>query len=208
MVQDDGVSERALHGFDDDTERLAQQIFDYVIGRVRMSPPPLDAPRAPVDLAAATGETVTEDGIGWERALALFRDVLAPACISSDHPRYLGFVPTAPAEAATLFDLVVSASSIYGDWWIEGAGAIHAENQALRWLAGLAGFPETAGGVFLSGGTAGNLTAMTVARETWRARGQASRASPACPTAHSSIRLAAKVIDVPLVRWSPTNAVG
>ena len=204
MVQDDDVSERALHGFDDDTERLAQHIFDYVIGRVRMSPPPLDAPRAPADLAAATGETVTDDGIGWERALALFRDVLAPACISSDHPRYLGFVPTAPAEAATLFDLVVSASSIYGDWWIEGAGAIHAENQALRWLAGLAGFPETAGGVFLSGGTAGNLTAMTVARETWRARGGQRVAGVACaPSAHSSIRLAAKVIDVPLVPVEP-----
>ena len=105
---------------------------------------------------------------GGNALLALFREVLAPACISSDHPRYLGFVPTAPAEVATLFDLVVSASSIYGDWWIEGAGAIHAENQALRWLAGVAGLPDTAGGVFVSGGTAGNLTAMTVARETWR----------------------------------------
>ena len=195
------MSERSLHGFDDDTERLAHRILDYVIHRIRMSPPPLDAPRGPAELAAATGETITDDGLGWERALALFRDVLAPACISSDHPRYLGFVPTAPAEAATLFDLVVSASSIYGDWWIEGAGAIHAENQALRWLAGLAGLPETAGGVFVSGGTAGNLTAMTVARETWWERHGRNRvAGVACaPSAHSSIRLAAKVIDVPVV---------
>ncbi len=194
------MSDRALHGFDDDTERLAHEILDYVIDRVRMSPPPLDAPRSPADLTAATGETVTIDGLGWDRAFALFREVLAPACISSDHPRYLGFVPSAPAEAATLFDLVVSASSIYGDWWIEGAGAIHAENQALRWLADLAGLPDTAGGVFVSGGTAGNLTAMTVARETWRQRGGARLAGIACAaSAHSSIRLAAKVIDVPVV---------
>ena len=94
--------------------------------------------------------------------------MLAPACISSDHPRYLGFVPTAPSEAATLFDLVVSASSIYGDWWIEGAGAIHAENETLRWIAAQAGLPDGAGGVFVSGGTAGNLAALTAARETWR----------------------------------------
>ena len=96
---------------------------------------------------------------------------------------------------------MVSASSIFGDWWIEGAGAIHAENHALRWLAGLAGLPETAGGVFVSGGTAGNLTAMTVARETWRERrGHNGVAGVACaPSAHSSIRLAAKVIDVPVV---------
>ena len=103
-------------------------------------------------------------------AFELFRDVLAPACISSDHPRYLAFVPTAPSEAATLFDLVVSASSIYGDWWLEGAGAIHAENETLRWMGRLAGLPESTGGAFVSGGTSGNLAALTVARETWRRR--------------------------------------
>jgi glutamate/tyrosine decarboxylase-like PLP-dependent enzyme len=196
----DAVNARALHGFDDDTERLAQAVLEYVMDRVRMSPP-LDGPRTPAELEASVGETISEAGLGWERALALFRDVLAPACISSDHPRYLGFVPTAPAEMATLFDLVVSASSIYGDWWIEGAGAIHAENQALRWLAGLAGLPENAGGVFVSGGTAANLTAMTVARETRRQRqGHHGVAGIACaPSAHSSVRLAAKVLDVPIV---------
>ena len=80
--------------------------------------------------------------MGYDRAFELFTDVLAPACISSDHPRYLAFVPTAPSEAATLFDLVVSASSIYGDWWLEGAGAIHAENETLRWMGRLAGLPD------------------------------------------------------------------
>ena len=63
------MNERTLHGFDDDTERLAHRILDYVIERVRMSPPPLDAPREPADLAAATGETVTAEGLGWERAV-------------------------------------------------------------------------------------------------------------------------------------------
>jgi glutamate/tyrosine decarboxylase-like PLP-dependent enzyme len=190
-----------MHGVDADTELLAGEIFHYVLDRIRLSPPPLDAPRSPAELAAAVGRTVTPEGLGWEAALALFRDVLAPACISSDHPRYLGFVPNAPTEAATLFDVVVSASSIYGDWWIEGAGAIHAENQALRWLADLAGFPEGAGGVFVSGGTAGNLAATVVARETWRRRhGRDQPAAVAvAPSAHSSVRLAAMVADVPVL---------
>ena len=149
-------------------EPAAHRILDYVMERIRMSPPPLDGPRSAEELRVATGNMITPDGLGYDRAFALFRDVLAPACISSDHPRYLSFVPTAPSEAATLFDLVVSASSIYGDWWLEGAGAIYAENETLRWLAGLAGLPESSGGVFVSGGTAGNVAALTVARETWR----------------------------------------
>ena len=97
-----------LHRRDDTTAAVTREIVDYVVDRMAMSPPPLDAPRSPTELAAATGTMITPDGLGYEQAFALFREVLAPACISSDHPRYLAFVPTAPSEAATLFDLVVS----------------------------------------------------------------------------------------------------
>ena len=69
----------------------------------------------------------------------------------------LAYVPTAPTVAATMFDLVVSASSIFGGLWEGGAGAIAAENQALRWLADRAGLPASAGGVFVSGGSAAGL---------------------------------------------------
>ncbi len=100
---------------------------------------------------------MTPEGIGGVEALRIFGDVLAPACISVDHPRFLSFVPAAPTDASILFDLVVGASSIYGGSWLEGAGAIFAENEALRWIADLAGLPASAGGVFVSGGTAGNL---------------------------------------------------
>lgn len=195
------IKDPILHKFDDRTELLAHRIFEYVLGRIRMSPPPLDGPMSPAELTEATGRMITSYGLGYDEAFRLFRDVLAPACISSDHPRYLSFVPTAPSEAATLFDLVVSASSIYGDWWLEGAGAIHAENETLRWLAGLAGFPPEAGGTFVSGGTLGNLAALTTARETWRLthpRGKAL-AIAAAPSAHSSVRLAAMVLDVEVI---------
>ena len=180
---------------------MAHRIFEYVLDRIRMSPPPLDGPLTAAELRDAAGEMITDSGLGYDRAFELFRDVLAPACISSDHPRYLAFVPTAPSEAATLFDLVVSASSIYGDWWLEGAGAIHAENETLRWMGRLAGLPEGAGGAFVSGGTSGNLAALTVARETWRRRhGRQRPAAVACASsAHSSIRLAAMVLDIPVL---------
>ena len=190
-----------LHHHDAATAAFTAEVVDYVVDRIQMSPPPLDGPRPPAELARDTGQMITPDGLGYEKAFDLFRNVLAPACISSDHPRYLSFVPTAPSEASTLFDLVVSASCIYGDWWVEGAGAIYAENATLRWLADLAGFPTGAGGVFVAGGTAGNLAAITTARETWRRRhGRGERLAIACaPSAHSSVRLAAMVTDVEIV---------
>jgi len=63
--------------------------------------PPLDAPYEPDEIAAKAGATITPDGLGGDAALRLFADVIAPGVVSSDHPRYLAFIPTAPTEAAT-----------------------------------------------------------------------------------------------------------
>ena len=157
-----------MHRHDTSTEVLTQAIVRYAIDRMRLDPPPLDGPRTPGELRAMAGNTVTARGIGGLEALRLFGDVLAPACISIDHPRFLSFVPAAPTEASILFDLVVGASSIYAGSWLEGGGAVFAENEALRWIADLAGMPADAGGVFVSGGTAGNLSALIAARWKWR----------------------------------------
>ena len=190
-----------MHRFDESAEALARAIFEYALERVRMDPPPLDGTRSPDELAAAAGETITANGLGGAEALRVFAEVLAPATISIDHPRFLAFVPAAPTEASILFDLVVGASSIYGGSWLEGAGAAFAENRALRWLADLAGFPAGAGGVFVSGGTAANLSALVAARHSWRARtGSDARSVIAVSdAAHSSIAAAARVMDATLL---------
>jgi glutamate/tyrosine decarboxylase-like PLP-dependent enzyme len=191
-----------VHRYDDQTDQLGQAILDYARRRLALDPVPLDGPRPLKDLEAAAGQTITEDGLGGEAALTLFDEVLSKACLSVDHPRYLSFIPAAPTEAATLFDLVVGASSIYGGSWLEGAGAVYAENQALRWIADLAQFPPGAGGVFVQGGTLGNLSALVAARHAARERRdeQPSRWVVACGAeAHSSIAHAASVMDIDLL---------
>jgi len=201
-----------MHQRDSFTEVLTQAIVRYAIERTHLDPPPLDHARSPDELRAMVGTTITESGIGALEALRVFSDVLAPACISVDHPRFLSFIPAAPTEAAILFDLVVGASSIYGGSWLEGAGAVFAENQALGWLAELAGLPEAAGGVFVSGGTAGNLSALVAARARWReaAGGERDRTRGLIVTsggAHSSVEAAARVMDAH-VTTVPTDERG
>jgi glutamate/tyrosine decarboxylase-like PLP-dependent enzyme len=179
---------------------------------MRLDPPPLDQPRTVAELRAMAGRTVTSGGLGGLEALRVFGDVLAPACISVDHPRFLSFVPAAPTEASILFDLVVGASSIYAGSWLEGAGAAFAENEALRWLADLAGMPAEAGGVFVSGGTAGNLSALIAARWRWRhrAEGRFDRTRGlmlASSGAHSSIAAAGRAMDADVL-MVPADARG
>jgi glutamate/tyrosine decarboxylase-like PLP-dependent enzyme len=120
--------------------------------------------------------------------------------ISCDSPRFLAFIPAAPTKASLLFDMVVACSSLQGTSWMEAAGAVAAENQALRVLSDLAGLPAGAGGAFVSGGSAGNLSALMVARDTAAHR----RGGPApdrpvfaiSEEAHSSVGKALHVLGV------------
>ncbi len=201
-----------MHRRDPAIAELTDAILRYAIWRVQLDPPPLDGPRTLEELRAAAGTTITPTGIGGLEALRVFADVLAPACISVDHPRFLSFVPAAPTEASILFDLVVGASSIYGGSWLEGGGAVLAENEALRWIADLAGLPPEAGGVFVSGGTAGNLSALIAARWRWRhrAEGRHDRTRGlllASGGAHSSIASAARAMDAD-VATVPADGAG
>jgi L-2,4-diaminobutyrate decarboxylase len=192
-----------MHRHDASTEVLTQAVVRYAVERMRMDPPPLDKTRPAAELRAMAGKTVTPKGIGGLEALRIFADVLGPASISIDHPRFLSFVPAAPTEASILFDLVVGASSIYAGSWLEGGGAVFAENEALRYICDLVGFPSSSGGVFVTGGTAGNLSALLAARFRWRrdAAGAHDRTRGlliACHGAHSSVALAASAMDADL----------
>jgi glutamate/tyrosine decarboxylase-like PLP-dependent enzyme len=199
-----------MHQSSDETRVLREKIFEYVRTRMDYDPIPLDYPKSEQELFAQAGLTLSEEGMGGDKALRLFEQVLAPATISTDHPGFVSFIPNAATEAASLFDLVVSASSMYGGSWLEGAGAIFAENQVLTWFASEVGLPKGSGGSFVQGGTIGNLSALVTARQSHRQKlidsginysGKLSFV--ASKEAHSSLKAAAKVMDVEIVLAEP-----
>ena len=114
------IDATSMHRYTDTTERVAQALLAYARDRLRLNPVPLDGPRSREELAAEAGRTITPNGLGAPEALRIFAETLAPATVSVDNPRYLAFIPAAPTELATLFDLVVGASSVYGGSWLEG----------------------------------------------------------------------------------------
>ena len=196
-----------MHEFTPEVEELAKEVLEYSLIRLRTDPP-LDGPKTAQELFELAGNTITKKGLGGHETLALFKDVLAKACISTDHPRYLAFIPSAPSEYANLFDLVVGASALYGGSWLEGAGAVFAENQALKWIADLAKMPSTSGGVFVQGGTIGNLSALVTARNTFRAKRKDVNkwVIAASADSHSSIKSAAEVMDVGMLLIKPDKS--
>src|SRR5699024_2450562 len=175
----------------------------FVIGRVSDTQPEMGYPQKETDLQKLIGETITPEGIGGKTAFKMFKNKMLKATVPADHPRHLAFVPAAPTRAATLFDVVVSAAGVHGAYWMSGAGGIYGENQAMQWLVDLTGLPKPAFGVFTSGGTAANLSAMVTARENWRQKDPSNeRLRGLIITsngAHSSIKSMAHVIDADLI---------
>jgi glutamate/tyrosine decarboxylase-like PLP-dependent enzyme len=176
---------------------MTELVFDYCRERLRFDPASLDFPGDKATLEGVLAGLLGPEGNDPAAVLKLFEDHLATAVISCDSPRFLSFVPAAPTKASLLFDMVVSCSSLQGTSWLEAAGAIAAENQAIRVIADQAGLPPDAGGCFVSGGSAGNLSALVVARDTAARRGftGGGRVRVAVSDqAHSSIRNALSVI--------------
>ncbi|MFC5906399.1 pyridoxal phosphate-dependent decarboxylase family protein [Streptacidiphilus monticola] len=186
-----------MHQYD---ARTVDLVFDYMRERLQYNPVPLDHPGDGEHLRGVLEGLLNERGNDPADVLKLYDHELSRAVISADSPRYLSFIPCAPTKTALLFDMVVSCASLQGISWLEAAGAIAAENQVLRLIADRAGLPETAGGCFVSGGSAGNLSALVVARDTARHRrgldGRARLRVAVSDQTHSSVTNTLNIIGV------------
>ena len=191
-----------MHSVDPTTEQMIRSVLAYAENRLRLNPVPLDeGSRDPAELDAAIKGLLGDEPHNPDQVLGAYTSVMAPAVISADSPRYLGFIPAAPTKAALLFDMLISCASIQGISWLEAAGAIHAENLVLRLIADRAGLPGAAGGCFVSGGSAGNLSALVVAREVAKRKaGEAGRGRRfrivVSTDAHSSIVNTMRILEM------------
>ena len=196
-----------MHNVDPTTESMIRSVLAYAENRLRLDPVPLDRGSTdPAELDAALAGLPGSGPHTPDQVLGVYASVMAPAVISADSPRFLGFIPAAPTKASLLFDMLISCASIQGISWLEAAGAIHAENIVLRLIADQAGMPATAGGCFVSGGSAGNLSALVVAREVAKRKAGLSGSSgrrwrvAVSQDAHSSITNTLRICEMdPLV---------
>ncbi|MGW5237444.1 pyridoxal phosphate-dependent decarboxylase family protein [Monashia sp. NPDC004114] len=191
-----------MHELDQTTQQMIRSVLAYAENRLTMEPVPLDQGTLPAaELNARLEGVIREQGRLPDEVMGIYSSIIAPSVISADSPRFLGFIPAAPTKASLLFDMLVSCASIQGISWLEASGAIAAENSVLRLIADEAGLPGTAGGCFVSGGSAGNLSALAVARETAKQRLGAAAAGRRLRVvvgtdAHSSIVNTLKLLEM------------
>ena len=79
---------------------------------------------------------------------------VAPNNIGLDSERFLAFIPLSPSVAARVDGHHrVGTANFSAESWLEGAGAVAAENQVIELLCRAAGMPAGAAGCFMSGGS-------------------------------------------------------
>ena len=193
-----------MHQYD---PALAEMVFDYMRSRLA-NDVPLDQPGDTRTVLSALDGLIQEGGRPAADVMRLYDEVISRTVISADNPRFLAFIPAAPTKEALLFDMVVSCASLQAISWLEAAGAVAAENQVLSWMADVVGMPAGAGGTFVSGGSAANLAALTVARDIGRRRlgGKVPVRIAVSEQAHSSNTNSLSILDVePLVVPCPSH---
>jgi len=80
------------------------------------------------------------------------------------HPRFFAFVPGPGNFVGAMAEALAAGFNVFAGTWLEGPGPAAAELATVDWLRGVCGFPETTRGLFVSGGSVANLTALAVAR--------------------------------------------
>ncbi|HYM48937.1 MAG TPA: aminotransferase class V-fold PLP-dependent enzyme [Candidatus Limnocylindrales bacterium] len=106
-----------------------------------------------------------EHGADFSGLLNAIVEHVLPAMVRGDHPGYMAFIPGQGTWPGALGDFIASALNLYGGSWKEGAGPAQLELTVLDWFKQWIGYPETASGTLVSGGSAANMTALACARE-------------------------------------------
>jgi aromatic-L-amino-acid decarboxylase len=93
----------------------------------------------------------------------LQRDVF-PNMMNTGHPRFFAFVPVPSNFVSVMADTLAAGFNVFSGSWLGGSGSVAVELTVIDWLRQWCGLPETAGGLFVSGGSMANLTAIVAAR--------------------------------------------
>ncbi|PIQ62708.1 MAG: amino acid decarboxylase [Bacteroidetes bacterium CG12_big_fil_rev_8_21_14_0_65_60_17] len=118
------------------------------------------------DLSAGLLDTpISETGAGLDAALDVLDRYVDHEGLNTTSGRFTGYVPGGGVYESALGDYLAAVTNRYAGVFFASPGAVRMENQLVRWMAGLVGFPAEAGGYLSAGGSLANLTAVVTARD-------------------------------------------
>ncbi len=105
-------------------------------------------------------------GIDFDALLKVFRENIIPFSRQNAHPRMFGYVQSPGTPLAAFADLLASTLNANLTVWRSAPAPVELERLTIDWIRQILGFKAEAGGLFVSGGSMANLTALAAARQT------------------------------------------
>ncbi len=142
--------------------RVVDQIVDHLAGLERAragAPPPSRA-----ELEARLREPAPEQGRALDETLERLRNDVLPYRLKVDHPRFFAYVPGPSNFVSAVADFMAAGYNVFAGSWQSSAGAAQIELITIDWIREALGLPASTGGLFVSGGSMANLTALAAAR--------------------------------------------
>ncbi|MFN2542609.1 MAG: aspartate aminotransferase family protein [Chthoniobacterales bacterium] len=149
----------------EEMRRFGYRIVDLLSEHfARMSDGPVGVKADPAQIIALFDRDPPEQSRDPQEILQqLERDVL-PNNLHVDHLRFFAFVPGPNNFVSAMADALAAGFNVFNGTWFGGSAAAALELGLVRWLCRVCGLSTEAGGLFVSGGSMANLTALVAAR--------------------------------------------
>jgi aromatic-L-amino-acid decarboxylase len=141
---------------------LVEHLVEY---QARVATLPVVKVESTAELHRAIWEQLPARGSDPLAVLERIKKSVLSSTNHETHPRFFAFVPGPSNLVGAYADFLRTGYNIFAGSWLEGSGPAMVELVTLDWIRKLAGYPEKAGGIFLSGGSLANLSALVTARD-------------------------------------------
>jgi aromatic-L-amino-acid/L-tryptophan decarboxylase len=138
---------------------IAAQVSSMIVDHfVQLPNLPVTRPSDLAALKAGLAEPLPLVPTPMPELLAQMDRLVIREMTHNDHPRNFAFVPGPSNFISVMADALASAFNVFCGGWIGPSGSAQLELVTLDWLRQLLDLPDTAGGLFVSGGSMANLT--------------------------------------------------
>ena len=187
---------------------MGQAAVDYVIDFIHgLSEAPARNVDGALEAALALKASPPEEGGSFEEVFAQFRDAAARA-YETCGPGYLPYVPGGGLYASALGQFLAMSVNRFPNLWEVAPGLVQIEQNVIRWLCDLFGYPEEARGILTTGGSIANLSAVVTARHVKLGEDFGDGTYYVSEQAHASVPKAAAIAGMPrrAMRLVPVDA--